>query len=83
MPTLLLYHLLICDFEFTSVTLISSAVVELGFLQEIYTISEVLGLNNAMICTVINNGILEREVVVNVNVTDVTAEGIAQLHDVW
>lgn len=64
-------------------TIIISAVLELGFLQETYTISEKLGLNNAMICTVINSGILEREVVVYVGVTDVTTEGIAQVHVWW
>lgn len=67
-------------FGFTNVK-IPSSVLELGFPQETYIISEELGLNDAMICTVINNGVLEKEVVVNINVTDITTEGIiAKVH---
>ena len=75
------FSIYVRGFEFTK-NLILSTVLELGFLQEIYIISEESGLNNAMICTVINSGILERDVVVNISVTDITAEGIAQVH-VW
>jgi hypothetical protein len=51
------------------------AVLELGFLQDSYSVSEQMPLNSAMVCVVINRGILEREVVVDTAVTDMTADG--------
>ena len=77
-------HLMAMPFTFmwlwVYILIFFSADLELGFLEEIYTISEESGLNNAMICAVINSGILEREVVVNISVTDITTEGIAKVH---
>lgn len=51
------------------------AVLELDFLQDGYSVSEQAPLNNAMVCVVINRGILEREVIVDIAVTDLTADG--------
>ena len=51
------------------------AVLELDFLQDGYSVSEQAPLNNAMVCVVINRGILEREVTVDIAVTDLTADG--------
>ena len=50
-------------------------VVELGFQQTNYSISEQVMLHDTMICVVINSGNLEREIAVNLTVTDDTAEG--------
>lgn len=50
-------------------------VMELGFLSDSYSISEQSSLSEVTVCVVMNRGVLEREVVVNVNVTDVTTEG--------
>lgn len=51
------------------------AVLELDFLQDGYSVSEQAPLNNAIVCVVINRGILEREVTVDIAVTDLTADG--------
>ena len=51
------------------------AVLELDFLQDGYSVSEQAPLNNAMVCVVINRGILEREVTVDITITDLTADG--------
>ena len=50
-------------------------VLELEFLQDSYSVSEQSPLDSAMVCVVINRGILEREVVVDIAVTDITADG--------
>ena len=50
-------------------------VMELGFQSDSYSISEQSSLNEVTVCVVMNRGVLERQVVVNVNVTDVTTEG--------
>ena len=55
------------------------AVMELGFQSDSYSISEQSSLNEVTVCVIMNRGVLERQVVVNVNVTDVTTEGIAEL----
>ena len=49
--------------------------MELGFLQDSYSVSEQVSLNNAMVCVVIKRGILEREVVVDIAVNDISADG--------
>ena len=49
--------------------------MELGFLSDSYSISEQPSLSDVTVCVIMNRGVLEREVVVNVNVTDVTTEG--------
>ena len=58
------------------------AVLELGFLQDSYSVSEQMSLNTAMVCVVINRGILERDVVVDIAVIDVTADGKEFYRDV-
>ena len=59
-----------CDFSRNS-----PAVVELGFQQNNYTISEQELLSEAFICVIINRGILERDVAVNLTIIDESAEG--------
>ena len=51
------------------------AVVELGFQQSNYTVSEQELLSEAFICVIINRGILEKEVAVNLTIMDESAEG--------
>ena len=62
-------------FGYFNIIIILYTVVELGFQQTNYSISEQVSLRDAMICVVINSGNLEREIAVNLTVTDGTAEG--------
>ena len=59
-----------------STLIFHNKVVEFGFLQDSYTISEQPQLSDAMICVMINQGELEKEVVISFNVIDITTEGI-------
>ena len=45
-----------------------------------YTISEHNSLNEAVICVLINRGLLEKNVMVNLIITDETTEGIYTLN---
>ena len=49
--------------------------MELGILEDGYSISEVASLRDEMICVVINSGILEIEVTVDLVVQDITTQG--------
>ena len=60
---------------FTEFLRIIFTVLELGFLQDSYIVSEEIQLREARICVIINRGVLERDVVLNVVTTDITAEG--------
>lgn len=51
----------------------------MGWQQDEYSVSEQASLRDVMICVVVNSGTLEREVVVNLNAVDTTAEGIVIL----
>lgn len=52
-----------------------STVVELGFQQDGYSVSEQASLNDNMICAVINSGTLERDIVVSLTAIDTTTTG--------
>ena len=54
-------------------------VVEFGLLQDHYSVSEQPMLNSSTICIEINNGTLQREVVVTLNTVDITTESKYQL----
>ena len=50
-------------------------VVEIGFMQDHYSVSEQPLFNDTNVCVEINNGTLEREVVITFNTIDITTEG--------
>ena len=65
----------ICSYDLNYHNISLYTVVELGFQQTNYSISEQATLRDAMICVIINSGNLEREIAVNLTVTDATTEG--------
>ena len=53
-----------------------ATVVEFGFQHNNYTISEQNLFNEAVICVLINEGLLEKNITVNLTITDETTEDI-------